>query len=58
MVDPKLSARDSARWTDADNLWLDHVTLVETDLSWIAGVRWATFWNVKFPGFFVTVVES
>ena len=52
MVDPKLSARDSVRWTDAENLGLDHVTLVEEDLSWIAEVRWATFWNVKFPGGF------
>ena len=43
MVDPKLSARDSARWTDSENLWLDHVTLVEEDLSWLAEVRWATF---------------
>ena len=58
MVDPKLSARDSARWTDSENLWLDHVTLVEGDLSWLAEVRWATFWNVKFPGGFLSRLSN
>jgi hypothetical protein len=54
MVDPKSSARDSARWTDSDNLWLDHVTLIDEDLSWLAAVRWVTFWNVKFPAGFLS----
>ena len=54
MVDPKRSARDSARWSDSDHLWLDHVTLVEEDLSWLAKVRWATFWNVKYPAGFLS----
>lgn len=58
MVAPKLSARDSARWTDSDNLWLDHVTLVEEDVSWLANVRWASFWNVKFPEGFLSRLSN
>ena len=58
MVDPKLSALESAKWKNADNLWLDHVSLAEVDLGWLAEVRSATFWNVKFPDGFLSKLPN
>jgi hypothetical protein len=49
MANETRSARDSARWTDDESLWLDHVTLVDEDVAWLAGAKHAILWNVKFP---------
>lgn len=53
MPEPKLSARDSAKWSEGSYLWLDHATLVESDLHWVAKARSATFWNVKYSAGFL-----
>jgi hypothetical protein len=55
MVVPKQSARESANWFgDRGTVWLDHVTLAESDREWLADVTSATFWNVKFPEGFLS----
>jgi hypothetical protein len=43
------TARTAAKWRSDDEVWLDHVTLVEADLEWLAPVRMLTMWAVKMP---------
>jgi len=46
-------ASESARW-DGDLAWLDHVTLTDDDLGWLAEARALVLWNVKFPEGFLS----
>lgn len=43
------TARDAAQWRGADEMWLDHATLRERDLAWLAPIRVLTLWAVKLP---------
>jgi hypothetical protein len=53
MARSKETAQSLAKWRSDDNVWLDHVTLVSSDLEWLAQVRRLTAWNVKVPeGFY------
>jgi hypothetical protein len=45
------TAREAAQWRGEDEVWLDHATLRETDLAWLAPVRTLTLWAVRVsPG--------
>jgi hypothetical protein len=49
----RLRAAEVARWSERQNLWLDHALIVESDLEWMAGVRHLTIWNVLVPDGFL-----
>lgn len=53
MVSIVSKAQISARNRGEGVIWLDHVTLAETDLEWLADVQRLTLWNVRVPPHFL-----
>lgn len=45
----KRRAQDVARRKSDGEIWLDHATIEEADLEWLAPVQRLTLWNVRVP---------
>lgn len=52
-VSPTPPAQVAARWRDGASVRLDHATLTEEDLEWLAPAERITFWAVKMPAGFL-----
>jgi hypothetical protein len=46
-------AEEVARWSERENLWLDHALIVDSDHEWMTSVRHLTMWNVLVPDGFL-----
>jgi len=46
-------AKSAARSQDAGGLFIEHGTIVEDDIEWLAEVERLTLWNVKIPAGFL-----
>lgn len=57
-MSPREPARDKARWHTPRSVWLDHATVTDDDLEWLAPAVRVTFWSVKVPaGFFAALPD-
>ena len=45
----RTSAREAASWRTEQDVWLDHVTLVEADVEWLEPATSVTAWAVRTP---------
>jgi hypothetical protein len=52
------SARSRARWESDGEVWIDHATVTEDDIDWLAAAVHLVVWAVRFPARFLSKLPA